>query len=147
MVNSDDLKDSLVCDDGLTTVTLTDNPLVLVVDDEELMREITKLIVEDNGGTTIEATDGQEAVSKFKDNKDKIAYVFMDFCMPNLDGYEAFRMMKEIDPNVQVVIASGLNATDEIKQLAVDGEIEFISKPFHEAELLKAFNRLAERKG
>ena len=142
MSDDTNVKGGLVSDEGYTRITLEGSPTVLIVDDEELMREITRLIVEDNGGQAMTANDGAEAVEIYKKNRDQINYVFMDYSMPNLDGYKAYLAIKEINPAAKIVIASGLNPIDEVKELVVQGEIEFISKPFHEAELIKAFHRL-----
>ncbi len=135
-----------VSDKGFVKVTLDGNPTVLVVDDEELMREVSSIMIQENGGKVIAAVDGLDAVERYAENKDKIDFVFMDFSMPRMNGYEACMEIRKINPAAKIVIVSGLKMLPEIEKMFRAGEIEFLSKPFHEVELLKAFKRLAERK-
>lgn len=127
-------------------VILTGNPTVLVVDDEELMREVATIMIEESGGKVIPAVDGQDAVSVFEKNKDVIDFVFMDFSMPNLNGYEAYLEITKIRSDVGFVFVSGLKITKELEALRAAGRIEFLSKPFHESTLLAALDRLAKRR-
>lgn len=141
---SDELNYTLVSDSGLHPLKIKDSPTVLVVDDEELMREVTQLILEENGCKTIVARDGLEAVELFKEHKNEIRLVFMDFSMPRMNGYEAFMKIREMNPKVGVVFASGLKMTKELEELNRKHEIVFISKPFHEVELIKAMVKVQE---
>jgi len=142
----DELSYTLVSDKGLHELKIKGSPTVLVVDDEELMREVTSLIVEEHGCKAMLARDGQEAVELFSQHKNQISYVFLDFSMPRLNGYEAYLRIREMNPGVGVVFASGLKMTKEVEQLAMKREIVFISKPFHEVELIKALVKLQERR-
>ncbi|MCB0338898.1 MAG: response regulator [Bdellovibrionales bacterium] len=137
---------TLVSDNGEQQVQLKTPFCVLVVDDEPLMREVTDIMIEENGGSTYLAADGDQAVKLFTKHKDEIDFVFMDFSMPIKNGYEAYLEIKKINPNVGVVFASGLRAIKEVEELVAAKEIEFITKPFHEIELLKALIRLQEKK-
>lgn len=121
---------------------LKGSPCVLVVDDEELMREITKLIVEENGGSVLLASDGDEGVEIFKKNAGKIDYIFIDFSMPKLNGYEAILKMRSIKPDCKILMASGLKPIPEIIELVKNNQLVFLSKPFHEAELVTKLNAL-----
>ena len=120
-------------------------PTVLVADDEELMREVVAMMIEDNGGKVLLASDGQKAVEVFEENKDVVDYVFMDFSMPGLNGYEAYLQMKRLKPSVRVLFVSGLKITPEIRQLQQKGEVEFLSKPFLEQQLLEALQKLKDK--
>lgn len=146
MVSADDLKRSAVSDSGLTEVKLEGNPVVLVVDDEELMREVTSIMIEENGGTVITAFDGMDAVEKYAEDAEKIDFVFMDFSMPRMNGYEAYLEIKKINPKADIIMVSGLKLIPELQELKNKGEVEFLSKPFHEIELIKAIKRLQEAK-
>jgi CheY-like chemotaxis protein len=130
--------------DASTALPLVGNPTVLVADDEELMREVVSIMIEDNGGTVLEAADGQEAVDVFKANQEKIDCVFLDFSMPHLNGYEAYCEMYKLNASVKALFVSGLNVTSEVQKLVDDKRVGFLNKPFHEHELLQALNRLRE---
>ena len=143
--SQEEMKYTLVSDAGLQELELTGKPTVLIVDDEELMREVTQLIVEEHGAETLLAGDGEEAVKVFEENIDAVKFVFLDFSMPKMNGYEAYVKIKELNPDVGVVFASGLKMTKEVEELRNNNEIEFISKPFHEVELIKALVALQKR--
>lgn len=134
-----------VSDKGFVTVTLDGSPTVLVVDDEDLMREVTSIMIEENGGKVISAVDGIDAVERYAENKEKIDFIFMDVSMPRMNGYEACVEIRKINPGAKIVVVSGLKMLPEIEKMFRAGEVEFLSKPFHETELLKAFKRLKEK--
>lgn len=146
MVTSDDLKRCAVSDKGLVSMKLDGNPTVLIVDDEELMREVTSIMIEENGGKVLTAVDGLDAVEVFAENRGKIDCIFMDVSMPRMNGYEAFLEIKKIDPDIPVLVVSGLRMMPEVEELQKSGQIDFLSKPFHEVELIKALNNSCRRK-
>lgn len=108
----------------------------LVVDDEELVREVTVMMIEDAGGTAITARDGAEAVKVFEQDHSRIAAVVMDFSMPHLNGYEAFERMQGLNPKVPVLLISGLKITPEAEAARAAGRLGFINKPFKQDDLL-----------
>ena len=146
MVSSDDLKRCAISDKGPVSMKLDGNPTVLIVDDEELMREVTSIMVEENGGKVLTAVDGLDAVEVFAENKDRIDCIFMDVSMPRMNGYEAFLEIKKLAPEVLILVVSGLHMTPEVAELQKTGQIDFLSKPFHEVELIKAINNLRGKK-
>lgn len=147
MVTSDDLKRCAVSDKGLVSMKLEGNPTVLIVDDEELMREVVSIMIEENGGRVLTAVDGLDAVERFAEHKGKIDCIFMDVSMPRMNGYEAYLEIKTLDPHVPVLVVSGLKMTPEVEVLHKKGEIDFLSKPFHEVELVKALKTVLGKKG
>ncbi len=138
MSDSGEMRRSAWSDDGLVCLSFEGNPTILVVDDEELIREVASIMIEENGGKALTAVDGQDGVRVFEANKDVIDAVFMDFSMPNMNGYEAYQEIKKIKPSVKVIFVSGLKLTPEVEELVRKGETRFLSKPFHEIELIKA---------
>lgn len=115
---------------------------VLFADDEELMREVVSIMIEENGGKVFLAVDGVDAVELFREHKEEISYTVLDFSMPNMDGYEAYLEIKKINPEAKVMFVSGLNITPEVEELVRKREVIFLSKPFNEKELLGAFKSL-----
>lgn len=118
---------------------------VLVVDDESIVREVLSLILEENGGKVLIAADGQEAVEIFKQHIGYIDVVLLDFSMPHMNGYEAFQLMKAIDPTPGFIMGSGLAVTTEVAAAQAKGQIEYLSKPFQEAELMSAVRRALKK--
>lgn len=127
------------------TTHLVGNPTILIVDDEQLLRDITTIMIEENGGSVLLAEDGQHGVEVFEANKEKVDCVFLDFSMPRMNGYEAFLKIKEMKPTIGVIMVSGLTVTHEVDELRKRREIEFLSKPFREVDLIKLINQLVEK--
>lgn len=105
---------------------------VLVVDDEEMIRTTAKMILTAQGYEVLLAGDGQEGVDAFRRHADRISVVVLDVVMPRMSGRDAFRAMREIDPDVRVILASGF-VRDRIDDEGLAG---FIGKPFSRHELL-----------
>ncbi len=124
-----------------TPQEFTGNPLILFVDDEALMREVASIMIEDYGGRVLLAIDGNDAIEKFADNCDDIDFIFSDFSMPDLTGYEALCEIWKIRPDIPAVIISGLDITPEVAELREQGKIGYVRKPFKEAELLAAYHQ------
>lgn len=102
------------------------------------MREVTALMIEENGGRVILAVDGREAVEVFTKHQHEIDAVFLDFSMPRMNGYSVYLEIRSISKDVGIVMVSGLSATPEIDRLARMGDLVFLAKPFHESELIEA---------
>jgi two-component system, cell cycle sensor histidine kinase and response regulator CckA len=118
------------------------SPTVLVADDEELMLEVMSIMIEENGGKVLSASDGRAAVELFKQKQEEVDLVVLDFSMPKLNGYEACVAIKQLKPAAGVVLVSGLKMTPEVEDLVNKGQVAFLSKPFREAELLAKLNGL-----
>lgn len=102
---------------------------VLVVDDEEMVRDVSLAILTGLGLNVISAADGEKAISIFKDNADKIDVVLMDLTMPGMDGIASFMEMKRIKPDVKVILSSGYGE-QELTQRKAEGFADFIQKPY-----------------
>jgi len=114
---------------------------LLVVDDEEMIRVCVAAILEATGHEVVVARDGLEALELYDKGRGEIALVVMDITMPNLDGIDTARMLKEIDPSVKVILMSG-HTEREMKQVCADA---FISKPFRAKDLCGVVQRFLER--
>ncbi len=110
--------------------------IVLVVEDDVDLIGIYKEILELHGFIVETASNGEEGVKKFIDVKPSL--VVMDGDMPILDGYQAFKQIKEIDTNANVVIVTGFSEFEPKSQEAIkEGLIKVISKPLGVDELLE----------
>ena len=117
--------------------------IVLVVEDDTDLIGIYKEILELHKFNVHTALDGQEGVDKFKQLRPSL--VIMDGDMPILDGYEAFKQIKEIDKNANVVIVTGFSEFEPKSQEAIkQGLIKVISKPLGVDELLELAKKYTE---
>ncbi|MBW2567691.1 MAG: response regulator [Deltaproteobacteria bacterium] len=108
---------------------------VLLVDDEEVILEVGRDLLEAMGYRMLVARDGKEAVKVYKKNWDKIDIVVMDMVMPNMGGGEAYDRIREIDPNVKVLLSSGFSIDGEASEILDRGCNGFIQKPFNMKKL------------
>jgi CheY-like chemotaxis protein len=112
---------------------------VLLVDDEPDLRDSISAMLGHLGFEVDVAGDGLEALNRFQAGV--YALVLMDLTMPRMDGKEAFRRMKELDPNVRVILSSGYNEQEAIQQFLGRGLAGFIQKPYQLKTLLEALNK------
>jgi CheY-like chemotaxis protein len=112
--------------------------LVLVVDDEEAIRQITKGTLETFNYRVLVAADGTEAVAVYAQHREEVAVVLTDMMMPFMDGPATIRALRKIDPRVRVIAASGLAVGDKAAEAAAVGVHAFLAKPYTAEKLLKA---------
>ncbi|MCA1989048.1 MAG: PAS domain S-box protein [Desulfarculus sp.] len=115
--------------------------LILVVDDEESVRSVTKMMLERAGYRVLTAADGREGVDAFAQHHRELKLVLLDMTMPHLNGEDAFGEMRRIDPGVPVVLASGYNEQDATTRFSGKGLAGFIQKPFRMQKLLDKVGR------
>lgn len=114
---------------------------VLLVDDEETIRDVAKEMLREFGFTTITANDGRDAIEIFKENPD-IDFVVLDLTMPNMDGEQCFRELKQINPDVKVIISSGFSEHEVTQKFAGSGLAGFIQKPYKLSILKEAIQKM-----
>lgn len=110
---------------------------VLVVDDQELMREVSSSILETQGFEVLTASTGDEAVRLFEEESQSIRLVLLDRTMPGMDGEEVLAHIRRIDPSTVVVLMSGYKEKDALRGLDPDHLSGFLAKPFRPADLLR----------
>jgi signal transduction histidine kinase/ActR/RegA family two-component response regulator len=110
---------------------------ILVADDEVTIRLIFKRMLERMGYTVLLACDGEEAVHLYEENAQRIDMIMLDMRMPKMDGAQAFRAIRAQNPNAHVVICSGFDSDDSIKDLFAEGLLEYLPKPLSWNDLKK----------
>ncbi len=120
--------------------------LILVVDDEVAMRQVTKQTLEAFGYRAIVAADGTEAVGLFAVRKDEISVVLTDINMPGLDGPSTIKVLQRMSPAVRIVAASGLASSTQIARVTSLGVTQFLPKPYTAETLLKAIGKVLAEK-
>ncbi len=118
---------------------------VLVVDDEPLVREVAKDILEQHDFEVLTAGDGLEAVEIYRRSPGDIRAVILDLTMPGMDGEQAFREIRAIDPSAVVLLMSGYSSKRAGDGMAEDGLAGFIHKPFRPDELVGRVKEVLER--
>src|SRR5262249_40817503 len=107
---------------------------ILLADDEPIIRNLGRTILQRHGYKVLLAEDGRQAVDLYRCEKGHIDLVILDLTMPNLSGRDAFRELLQIDPGVRVIFASGYSA-EHISDFEKDGVLGFISKPYRPQDL------------
>lgn len=115
---------------------------ILLVDDEKLILDIGVKLLRNLGFNTITASGGIEAVEKYKNNRDKISLVILDMTMPGMGGSETFDRLKELDPEVVVLLASGYSEDERARDILKRGCNGFIQKPFSLNDLSIKINEI-----
>ncbi len=115
--------------------------LILVVDDEAVICEITKTTLETYNYQVLTASDGIEAIALFAQYKDKIQGVLMDIMMPSMDGMAVIPVLRQFNPNIYMVAMSGLNSIEAVLQAEQLGFQGFLPKPFATKELLQILHK------
>jgi len=114
---------------------LTGSGIILLVDDEEIIRKTGSHILNEMGYEVLTAENGLEAVKIFNDGHNNIDLIITDMIMPIMNGREAFYKFKEIDASCKVIISSGFTRDENLDELKQSGLSGFIKKPFKSAEL------------
>ena len=120
--------------------------LILVVDDEAAIREITKTSFLNYNYKVLVANDGIEALALYAQHKAEISVVLMDMMMPNMDGPTTIRMLQKMNPQIKIVAVSGLASNEKIAEAAGVGVKAFLSKPYSAQELLKTLSVVLKAK-
>lgn len=116
--------------------------LILVIDDEPAIRDITSATLQRYGYRAITANDGADGVALYVHNKVEIKAVIVDMVMPIMDGRATIRALRKIDPDVKIVAVSGLKDDEEHVQAARVDANTFLSKPYTAETLLKTLHEL-----
>jgi PAS domain S-box-containing protein len=127
--NIEPRNDIAVSDGGTETI--------LLVEDEVLLLDMTRFLLESCGYTVLVAHDGAEAVDVFTNHHAEISLVITDLGLPVMTGLEEYLKLREVDSNVTVIFASGFFDTDVRSELIANGAKYFLQKPYVATEMLK----------
>ena len=110
---------------------LAGNETILLVDDEEMVIDVSVELLNKLGYTVLEAMNGYEAIEVYKEKKDKIDLVILDMIMPHIGGGETYDTIKKIDSGVKVLLSSGYSLSGQASEILDRGCNGFIQKPFN----------------
>ncbi len=117
---------------------------VLLVEDEDTLRDLCRRMLERIGFDVVEATHGGEALEQVTENKDRITVVFLDITMPVMDGYEAYAKMREQCPALPIVLMSGFAEQDIEDHVPKDDHVYVLKKPFTRQRLLDVLSAVQD---
>jgi two-component system cell cycle sensor histidine kinase/response regulator CckA len=125
-------------DEAVSTAIIKGTGTILLVDDEKMIVEVGRELLEELGYTVIPVMGGQAAIEAFKKDPDKIDLIIMDMIMPGMSGSETFDHLKEISPKAKILLSSGYSIDGQASKILRRGCDGFIQKPFN-------MNQLAEK--
>jgi two-component system, cell cycle sensor histidine kinase and response regulator CckA len=116
-------------------VMTTENPVILLVDDEPAIRMLARRVLEIQGFRVLLAEDGVEALDTYRNKQDEIGLVILDLTMPRMSGQDTFRHLRDLNPTVRVLFSSGYSS-DQLDSTTADAG--FITKPYRPDDLMRA---------
>jgi PAS domain S-box-containing protein len=111
---------------------------ILLVDDEEVIRELGKEILSKFGYTVLMASDGETALEIYRENKREISLVILDIIMPGMGGRICLEKLLKINPELRIIIASGYSTNGPTREVLKAGAKGFIGKPYNINQILKS---------
>jgi DNA-binding response OmpR family regulator len=122
--------------EGKVTGEKTQKGTILLIDDEEVIRELGRDILEAYNYQVFLASNGNEGISLFNEHKDNIQLVILDMIMPGKSGKQVFRELRAIRSDVRVLISSGYGQEEYFHEMFDAGAVGFLKKPFLHSELI-----------
>ena len=119
---------------------------ILLVDDEDMIWDVIIDMLQELGYSVVLAGNGLEAVEIYRANVDEIDFIILDMVMPELDGHEAFFRLKEIDPDVKVLLSSGYVSEDDARDVLDAGALGFLQKPYRMIDLARIIRQTLDAK-
>lgn len=120
--------------------------VILVVDDEIIIREATQNCLESYSYHVILAANGAEAIALYSEHQTKIDLVIIDMMMPFLDGAKTIRALERINPQIKIIAVSGLSSNRKVAENAGKQVKDFLTKPYTTPELLQSLDRVLHSK-
>ncbi len=128
----------------LYKTVLKGSETILLVDDEDLIIDVSQDILKLLGYNVLTAKDGKEAMQAYKKNQDKIDMVILDMIMPGMNGGEVYNKMKEINPDIKVLLSSGYSLNEQSAEILERGCNDFIQKPFNMMDISEKIRRILD---
>ena len=126
------------------TVNLQGNENILVVDDEEMVRNFCKLALEKYGYRITLAQNGQEALDIFRSSGQNFDLIILDMIMPVLNGIKAYKKIRETNKTLRFLISSGYSDSDKMSQLKKDPLVDVIYKPYRANDLVQMVRKVLD---
>jgi PAS domain S-box-containing protein len=138
-------KKSVPSEDGSQEEASSGTETILLVDDEEMVLHACGKVLEKLGYTVLLAKDGKEALERFANSSIPIDVVVLDMIMPGMSGKQTFEELKDLDPDVKVLLSTGYSIEGDAAEVLKRGCQGFIQKPFKLAHLAKKIREVLEK--
>jgi len=135
----------VVSDEELTENILRGTETILLVDDEDMIINVGKKIMEELGYQVLIAGGGKEAVEVYEENRDKIDMIVLDMIMPDMGGGDTYDRIREMNPDIKVLLSSGYSLNGQAKEILERGCNGFIQKPFNLRDLSLKLREILEK--
>ncbi|MHB8882571.1 MAG: PAS domain-containing hybrid sensor histidine kinase/response regulator [Thermodesulfovibrionales bacterium] len=130
---------------GAAEAVLGGNETILVAEDDAALRKLTRIVLESFGYTVITAEDGEEAIGRFRENRDRIRLVMLDMIMPKKNGKEVSEVLRQESPGIKIIFASGYTMDLVKTRELTESGFDFIHKPVPPKDLLKKVRKILDR--
>ncbi|MBD3319622.1 MAG: response regulator [Chitinivibrionales bacterium] len=114
---------------------------IMLIDDQKAVREASADILYKLGYAVVACSNGPEAIDYYTNHSKDIDLIILDIFMPGMGGYECFRKLKEINPDLKVIISSGYTINDDSRKILNEGACGFLQKPYDVRRLSLMINR------
>jgi len=119
---------------------------ILLVDDEDMILEVNKSMLEALGYKVLDVNSGEKAVKIYQKEKNNIDIVLLDMIMPEMSGGKTFDRLKEINPDIKVILSSGYSLSGQAQEILDRGCSGFIQKPFNLNGLSRKIKEIMEKR-
>ena len=110
---------------------------VFLIDDDDMIADVSEMILKNSGYDVVSAKSGKEAIEVYKENHSRIDVVILDMILPDMGGGDTYDRLKEINPGIKALLASGYDIDYQGRDIMERGCDGFIQKPFNMNELLE----------
>ena len=117
---------------------------ILLVDDEENIRQLGKEVLTSYGYTVMTAPDGESALELYRKEYDQIDLIILDLSMPGMGGKKCLKELVKINPQAKVIIASGYSVNGPTKETIEAGAKAFVGKPYEVNQILKVVREILD---
>jgi len=118
---------------------------ILVAEDDVSVRKLMEIVLESFGYTVISAKDGEEAIAKFMEHRERISLVLLDIIMPKKNGKEVDEAIRKVSPRMKILFSSGYTMNIIKPKELTEGSFNFIQKPFLSKDLLAKVREILDR--
>lgn len=129
----------------LTGIIIKGSESILLVDDEDVVIDVGKELLEELGYEVLLARSGREAIEIYKKNKKKMDMVILDMIMPDMSGGDTYDRLKEINPDIKVLLSSGYSIDGQATEILNRGCEGFIQKPFDIKQLSQKLREILDK--
>ncbi len=121
------------------------NETILVAEDDASLRNLTRIVLESFGYSVITAEDGEDAITKYMGNREKIQLVILDMIMPKKSGKDVSELIREKNPRTKILFMSGYTMFNIKNRELTESDFDFIHKPVSSKDLLKKVREILDR--